>query len=295
MKKWILVVAALAGLFYWTWTYVSTPWGDQKVDYVPAKQECSAAVEKTAFRYCVHTAVQGVNGDVAYFLHGRNLDEQIWNDDTFYTAMIQKYWAEQNVKPPTVVTISFGPIWLLAQKNSAERSGLLEVFLNEVIATVEKKTGEPRRRIVFGESMGGLNTALLVLRSPKTFVKAAMICPGLYKGSPFDSLSAFKDMITRTGAKPTIIFGIRKLAQMHFPTARDWDETAPFKLLETVDVQAMPELFLTNGLYDAYGNFEGTEAFAKRAIERGIKTKWRPAYGGHCAIDIPSVADFLVE
>jgi len=29
------------------------------------------------------------------------------------------------------------------------------------------------------------------------------------------------------------------------------------------------------GLYDKYGNFEGTEALANIAIKKGVKTKWR--------------------
>ena len=57
--------------------------------------------------------------------------------------------------------------------------------------------------------------------------------------------------------------------------------------------QSYPELYLSNGLYDKYGNFEGTEALAKLATEKGIKTRWHPLYGGHCAIDIASLADFL--
>lgn len=55
-----------------------------------------------------------------------------------------------------------------------------------------------------------------------------------------------------------------------------------------------PALYLSNGLYDAFGNFEGTQALAQRARARGVQTEWHPLYGGHCALDAPSVAAFLV-
>lgn len=49
------------------------------------------------------------------------------------------------------------------------------------------------------------------------------------------------------------------------------------------------------GLYDKYGNFEGSQIFVDRARARGLKVQWRPLYGGHCVIDVPSVADFLIH
>jgi hypothetical protein len=37
------------------------------------------------------------------------------------------------------------------------------------------------------------------------------------------------------------------------------------------------------------------KALANLAIERGVKTKWHPLYGGHCAVDIASLAAFLAS
>jgi len=54
-----------------------------------------------------------------------------------------------------------------------------------------------------------------------------------------------------------------------------------------------PALYLSNGLYDSYGNFEGTEKLAWVAEERGVETQWHPMYGGHCSIDASSLAAFL--
>jgi len=51
----------------------------------------------------------------------------------------------------------------------------------------------------------------------------------------------------------------------------------------------------TCGIYDAYGNYEGTERLAQLARQRGVQTEWHPLYGGHCASDVSSLADFLVN
>jgi hypothetical protein len=51
--------------------------------------------------------------------------------------------------------------------------------------------------------------------------------------------------------------------------------------------------YLSNGLYDAYGNFEGTQRLAVAARHHGIQTQWHPTYGGHCATDVASLAAFL--
>lgn len=295
IKKRYLLLFALLSLGYWGWGYVTSPTGDQIVDYVPAKQECFTVTHTREWKYCIYTAAQGVNGDVAYLLHGRNLSEQIWNDDTFYTAMIQKYFAEQNIKPPTIVTVSFGPVWLLTPKNQREKSGLLDILFNEVISTVEQKTGAPKRRLIFGESMGGTNSLVAALSSKNLFAKAGILCPGVYKISPFAPFSEVQDFIKRTGADPKIIYGIRVLGLMHVSTMDEWKAMSPVELVETVDPKEMPEFYLSAGLYDKYGNYEGAEYFFKRARERGLKIQWRPIYGGHCTVDIPSISEFLVN
>ena len=98
------------------------------------------------------------------------------------------------------------------------------------------------------------------------FSKIASLCPGVYLDSPFSDYS----------------------------TSEEWNAISPIPLIDHAD-QSYPELYLSCGLYDNYGNFEGTEALANLAIKRGVKTTWRPLYGGHCVIDVASLADFLAS
>lgn len=88
-KRGWLLLAVLIGLLYFAWTEITKTRGVQEVQFRAASSECSAS---GALKYCVHEAQGGTNGDVVYHLHGRNLDEQIWNDDTYFTALVQSDW-----------------------------------------------------------------------------------------------------------------------------------------------------------------------------------------------------------
>jgi hypothetical protein len=94
---------------------LTSPWGVQKVSFKLSKSETFA---KGNLSFSIYRANNGVNEDIIYHFHGRNLDNTIWNDDTYFTSLIQSNWQKSKVKPPTVVLISYGPEWLLTPKNS---------------------------------------------------------------------------------------------------------------------------------------------------------------------------------
>jgi hypothetical protein len=290
MKRIFLSVVFVLAILYFAWVTLSSPKGAQKVDYNPASRECGSLGK---LNYCIYRAAQGTNGDIAYYLHGRNLDEKSWNDDTFYTSLIQKHWSSKSIQPPTIVAMSYGKVWLLSPKGQSESSGLLEDFRND-ISQIEKILGAPKRRILFGESMGGLNTLIAGLNSEGFFSKLAALCPAVYKDSPFSPLSQMREFTERTGADPKIIFGILLLAKKYVANEAEWERISPLLLLNNV-TDTSTSLYLSCGLYDKYGNFEGTELLAEKAASKGFIVDWRPLYGGHCAIDISSVADFLTK
>jgi enterochelin esterase-like enzyme len=285
----LLLVAAAA---WWAWQQISRPWGSQAVNFTPAHQRCG---QEGQLHYCVHRAAGGVNGDVLYHLHGRNLEAEIWNDPTYFTAMVQAYWQSAGLLPPTVVSLSYGPVWLLAPKGGAEHSGLLDAIWPD-ITTIEARIGKPRRRLLMGESMGGLNSLVLGLSQPQRFDKVAALCPQVYLDSPFAPLSQIREAALRTGADPRIGFGIWRLARRYVSNDEEWGRMSPLALIEAAALQdARPSLYLSGGLYDRYGLYEGTERLAKRAAQRGLPTDWHPLYGGHCAIDVASLGAFLVR
>jgi pimeloyl-ACP methyl ester carboxylesterase len=289
LRHCLLIALVLsAALLYFGWTELTRTRGSQRIAFQPAVQACDIA---GALRYCVYRARAGTNGDIVYHLHGRNLDERIWNDDTYFTALLQAQWQAGDAPPPTVVTVSYGGTWLLTPKGKRPESGLLEDFMTRLPA-IEAKLGTPRRRILLGESMGGLNVLVAALSYPSSFAKAAALCPGVYAISPFAPFSTMWAALERTGADPKIGAAIWMMARTYAAGEEEWRRISPLALIERAG-PGFPSLYLSNGLYDKYGNFEGTERLARIARRRGVPTEWHPLYGGHCAIDIPSLASFL--
>lgn len=289
---WALGGAALALAASWAWQQLSRPWGVQQVAFSPARQHCDQA---GSLRYCVHRAVSGVNGDVVYHLHGRNLEAEVWNDPSYFTALLQGHWQRQGTQPPTVVSLSYGPVWLLAPKGAAPNSGLLDSIQSD-IQTIEARLGPPRRRLLMGESMGGLNSLVLGLSQGMRFDKVAALCPNVYQDSPFAPWRQVRAAMVRTGADPLTAFGVWHLARDYVSNDAEWQRISPLALVESAAKQATrPSLYLSAGLYDRYGLFEGTERLAQRATQLGLSTEWHPLYGGHCAIDVASLGAFLVR
>lgn len=287
-----VMLLALTAAAWWAWQQLSSPWGDQAVTFTPAHQQCE---QEGALRYCVYRAAGGVNGDVVYHLHGRNLEAEIWNDPSYFTAMVQAHWQRAGLLPPTVVSLSYGPVWLLTPKGQAERSGLLDSIWPH-IAAIESRLGAPRRRLLLGESMGGLNSLVLGLSQPQHFDKVAALCPNVYQVSPFAPLDQIRAGMTRTGAEPRVLLGIWLLARRYVSNDQEWQRVSPLALIEGEALQkARPSLYLSAGLYDRYGLYEGTERLAQRSAQRGLPTEWHPLYGGHCSIDIASLSAFLVR
>jgi pimeloyl-ACP methyl ester carboxylesterase len=288
----VLILVSVAAASGWAWQRLSRPWGAQAVNFTPARQDCG---QQGLLRYCVHRAAGGTNGDLLYHLHGRNLEAEVWNDPTYFTAMLQAYWRSAGVLPPTVVSLSYGPVWLLAPKGQAPDSGLLETVW-PAIAALETRIGQPRRRLLMGESMGGLNSLVLGLTQPEHFDKLAALCPNVYRVSPFAPFEQIREGMVRTGADPRIAFGIWKLARRHVSDEEEWRRISPLALIDGAALpHARPSLYLSAGLYDRYGLYEGVEQLAARAVQRGLPTEWHPLYGGHCAIDIASLGTFLVR
>lgn len=287
----VVLAAVVAAGLYWAWGALTRPQGAQKVAFRPALAECGSEGE---LRYCIYRDRAGTNGDVLYHLHGRNLDEEAWNDDTYYTALVQADWQRRGVTPPTVVAVSYGGTWLLAPKGAAPRSGLLEDLMGKLPAIERRLGAAPRRRMLLGESMGGLNVLVAGLSHPDRFAKVAALCPGVYRVSPFASFGEMRAAMKRTGADPKIAFGIWRLSRDYYADDAEWRASSPLTLVEKAGAEA-PALYLSNGLYDAYGNFEGTERLAQRAGELGISVAWHPLYGGHCASDATSLAAFLAS
>jgi hypothetical protein len=103
----LILLLSVAG--YFSWNYFTRPTGDQKVAFTPARPQ---SFTNGNLNYTIYRAENGVSDNVIYHLHGRNLDASIWNDDTYFTSLVQAYWQKSSIKPPTVVVSCFWFVWL---------------------------------------------------------------------------------------------------------------------------------------------------------------------------------------
>src|SRR5665647_998249 len=92
-----------------------------------AQPECGEVAQPVKWTYCIHRTDRSKDSDVVYLLHGHEQDEKIWNVEPDFVG-IQTEWAKSDVPEPTVITVSFGPIWLLVPRNASPNSGLLDVY-----------------------------------------------------------------------------------------------------------------------------------------------------------------------
>lgn len=254
-----------------------------------------------AKEYCIFP---GSSASVVYYFHGAGGGLANWPDPAFYTMQIREYWRTQNLETPTVVAVSYGR-WLFASPNSSPHSGLFEDFENRLRPEIEAKlTRKPSRRLLLGESMGAFNALQLSLRTDH-YAKAAILCAVMDDNvGPFASTDELKKLIQESLAYKYAgpeelermlarIRGAMKLARAYFPTPEEWAPFDPMNLAKTATTPT--EFYLASGLHDEFASYEANEKFAGILRDRGIAVDWRPQWGGHCAVDIPSLARFLVD
>lgn len=245
-----------------------------------------------AFSWCVTRLPGHDPGELLYHLHGRDLDERIWDDPTYYTALVKTQWRQAGLTPPAIVTVSFGREWVLAPQGQAKRTGLREQFLARALPLIERRlAGAPRARLLLGESMGGFNA--LQLLDSGLFAKAAVLCPIVYDlDYPF-TLPKSLALARQTGMEYKIALGFWWMMGDYVRAAADWRAISPLAIAEGLDPARAPQVYLSCGSRDQYGNFPGVLRLVEVLRRRGVAVQWQPLYARHCGVDVPSLASFL--
>ncbi|MES3038996.1 MAG: alpha/beta hydrolase-fold protein [Bdellovibrionota bacterium] len=254
--------------------------------------------------YCIYRADENPSDDILYYFHGLGGNETSWGDKFYYTEQIRQQWKSEGKKIPTVVTISFGQIWLLASKNSSPYSGLLDFVAGALIPGIESQLGGFKgKRILMGESMGGFNSIQMALKT-SMFERTAIICAPMAQLSPWatpEEIKAYTEgtvawaYYTATNNQAAVTQSIERmitLSRQFYPTPAEWATGNPLVL--AASPKSRPDLYITVGFYDNYASYEATGKFVEILRANGANVEWRPQWGGHCVVDIPSVAKFLV-
>lgn len=259
---------------------------------------CDTVKTSVAWNYCFSSGAGKNSHKLIIHFHGGGLNEKDWFSSNSYAEQIRQYWKENGIDAPSVVSISFGPMWLLSTQSSLPQSGLYEVFKNEVFPFIENKlmSSQANDRFFIGESMGAFNAGTFALQNTTLFSKVALLCPAL--GLESDEL--IKDInsyINLTGANPAYAQYLFKIRDQYFTSQKQANAVSPLTLIRNLSPNKnAPKFFLSCGDKDQYGFFYGANTFVKLAISRGFENVWNPiASGEHCSVDTDALAKFLLE
>ena len=256
-------------------------------------------------KICVHRQPESRSRDILYFFHGLGEDERNWIKKTNYKT-VRAVWAELGFEAPLVVNVSFGDLWLLTPAGVKPASGMLELFVKQVMPYVEE-TLVPDfsgKRYLIGMSMGGFNGAQLALRNPSLFKKVALLCPATasYPLYPKDQSLAGHLEFHRTlekywwknHANPLLMEIPMYLSRKYF-TAQEWERESPLRLAERAFSPQFPPLFISAIQHDAFGLEESDRELAKIALRAHVKLEWDLVRGGHCDFNPRQLANFLAD
>jgi pimeloyl-ACP methyl ester carboxylesterase len=273
-----------------------------------ADERCGAdTVDEVAFRWCIAEGTHGKSRDILYFLHGRGGSEHSWADNVDYQR-VRDHWVRMGIQAPTVVTISFGPSWLLTKVNEKRKHALLPYFISKLIPHMESRLGGLHgRRLLIGESMGGFNSLQILFAAPDLFHRIAFVCPGIPTIGPYATSDEIEALIQRHQPyiRRDLVESLLSRNRSEFPTTAHWDAHDPLKLmlrtesspLSSPSPLAWPPLHLSSNEMDEYGFQEGAVRLVEIAQGRNISVEWISIPStGHCVQSPESIkrlADFL--
>ncbi len=260
-------------------------------------QSCAVdSVAQVSFKYCVTKSSESKSKDILYYFHGGGGDESGWLE---LSSKFYEGWETKGLDVPAVITISFGEIWLLVEKNELPTSGLLNLFVAGIAPKLETMVlgAPPAKRFAIGLSMGGFNlTQLLQLGSRGLkFDNVALLCPALIALTPWAPQSEIDRFITKTGADPETVANVVEIGKSFVPNAMVWGEQVdPFENLSKVTKESSPKIILIVNSNDFTFRSGGLE-YASRANALKLPLLSMEWPGGHCNIDEAKMTEFTSE
>ena len=243
--------------------------------------------------YCIFKSPQTRADIVLYVFNAMGEDVSFWQERDGYPALLQKYWQEQNRQIPLVISVSFGKSWLATFPESKKSVASFDRLQNEVFPAIEMKVGTPRSRFLMGQSLGGLNALSTALSMPRYFSRVALLCPPLSKQSPFDGWYKQAKFVLKSGATASSVIQSLTFTRSYFANDIQWKNFSPFHRVGEANFTKNQHFYLSAGLNDKWGFYQGTADFMEELKKTGATIHWRPNSGGHCAVDIQSLGRFL--
>ncbi len=208
-------------------------------------------------------------------------------------AKVREYWRSKG-RLPMWVSISMGRLTFMAEKDHAKK------FTNFIVPYIEKELKYSQRvstpkRLALGVSLGGNNILHLVLKNPKLFNSAFLVCPAISSISPLSSKSIIDSYIQRTGAfKPAISLGM-KLLPKEFYHRENQIKLDPIMQLQSFSSNIRPSLFIQSNSEDEFGFQEGAKIFSLLASLKKIPHHFLELEGHHCTLKPQMVVEHLMK
>lgn len=243
-------------------------------------------LETTSLKFTVFHMENENPDNVVYFFHGAGGDHLTWIENG---KRIRESWINSSIKPPVVVSVSFGEKWNLTPEHS-EISSYLHLMKSEVFQFVETELGPFKQISGIGVSMGGFNLLQAVIDNPDFFDKILLISPAVADLNPYPSEKELIKYVQNsnsltlkqkikaflTGKTPTEnIERILYYWKLLVPDNKQWDDINPF--IQLPKKNRLPgEIIITCGLNDAYGFFDGSKKLYKLFKEKSLDTQLFP-------------------
>jgi dienelactone hydrolase len=215
---------------------------------------------------------------VAFFLHYATGDARSLQRVGVLQAFYRRY-EKAGAAPPRVFSISYGEHWLVSA-HPGQRQIVPRADFEALLRRLEKTP--PKRRYLWGMSMGGYNASEEALSSPRDWTAVALGCPALLDDDPFHP----KPGLNKKQLDGRVLFNIR--------LADDavWKEENPAVLAARPG--PAPAFLIETNADDEFGFQPGARAFADALKASGTKTVFRVIPGTHCAVDGGRAADFFL-
>lgn len=175
--------------FYWIFfliVFSIQAFGDDVAFLSPnnSKPLCGQVDSSVPWKYCFSAGAGKNARRLILQFHGGGESENTWFNSEGIGDQVRRSWRSSGVDEPSVVSISFGPMWLLSRKSSLPQSGLYEVFVNEVVPYIEKQlmNGHIVERAIIGHSMGGFNAGTFGLESITVFKDCTSVSRARQRG-----------------------------------------------------------------------------------------------------------------
>jgi hypothetical protein len=242
--------------------------------------------------YCIDETDRSKNPDILYYLHGA-FPAGMSDPETVGVAPgndLLKLWEPVQLDRPTIVTISWGPTWVL-------KGDKLVAFEREIVPRLEALLTPVMgaRRMVLGTSMGGLSAFLAWTAMPHLFQAAAFQCPAF---TPFSPLANGLEKVLRAHE---IARASTHGAMQHFKEVRDryrqlnlfaeifspffastaeWLAHQPPSVVKSLAGRPLPPAYLIHNEQDQFG-LDGAPEIAAAGLPITVERQ----SGKHCMGD----------